>query len=67
MVSYKYEIVGPDGKPKSGTIESQNIEMATAELKAGGNRTGQCVQQRYGDPYRQGGKRPGIERLLPSV
>ena len=27
MASYKYEIVGPDGKPKSGTIEAQNIEM----------------------------------------
>ena len=37
MASYKYEIVGPDGKPKSGTIEAQNIEMATAELKAGGS------------------------------
>ena len=36
MASYKYEIVGPDGKPKSGTIEAQNIEIATAELKAGG-------------------------------
>ena len=30
MASYKYEIVGPDGKPKSGTIEAQNIEIATA-------------------------------------
>ena len=37
MASYKYEIVGPDGKPKSGTIEAQNIEIATAELKAGGS------------------------------
>lgn len=37
MASYKYEIVGPDGKPKSGTIEAQNLEIATAELKAGGS------------------------------
>lgn len=37
MASYKYEIVGPDGKPKTGTIEAQNLEIATAELKAGGS------------------------------
>lgn len=37
MASYKYEIVGSDGKPKTGTIEAQNLEIATAELKAGGS------------------------------
>lgn len=37
MASYKYEIIGPDGKPKTGTIEAQNLEIATAELKAGGS------------------------------
>lgn len=37
MASYKYEIVGPDGKTQTGTIEAQNLEIATAELKAGGS------------------------------
>ena len=37
MASYKYEIIGPDGKPQTGTIEAQNLEIATAELKAGGS------------------------------
>lgn len=36
MASYKYEIIGPDGKAKSGTIEAASMEVATAELKAGG-------------------------------
>ncbi len=37
MASYKYEVVGSDGKPKTGTIEAINMEVATAELKSGGN------------------------------
>lgn len=37
MASYKYEIIGPDGKAKSGTIEAASMEIATAELKAGGS------------------------------
>lgn len=37
MASYKYEIIGPDGKAKSGTIEAASMEVATAELKAGGS------------------------------
>ena len=37
MASYKYEVVGSDGKPKTGTIEAMNMEVATAELKSGGN------------------------------
>lgn len=37
MESYKYEVVGPDGKTKTGTLEAVNLEMATAELKSGGN------------------------------
>lgn len=37
MASYKYEIIGPDGKPQSGTIEASSIEVATGELKSGGN------------------------------
>lgn len=36
MASYKYELIGPDGKAKSGTIEAASMEVATAELKAGG-------------------------------
>ena len=26
MASYKYEVVGADGKPKTGTIEAMNME-----------------------------------------
>ena len=37
MASYKYEVVGADGKPKTGTIEAMNMEVASAELKSGGN------------------------------
>ena len=37
MASYKYEVVGVDGKPKTGTIEAVNMEVASAELKSGGN------------------------------
>lgn len=37
MASYKYEIIGLDGKAKSGTIEAASMEIATAELKAGGS------------------------------
>ena len=37
MASYKYEVVGADGKPKTGTIEAVNMEVASAELKSGGN------------------------------
>ena len=37
MASYKYEVVGTDGKPKTGTIEAVNMEVASAELKSGGN------------------------------
>lgn len=37
MPSYKYEIIGPDGKPKTGTIEAMNMEIATGELKSGGS------------------------------
>lgn len=37
MPSYKYEIIGPDGKPKSGTIEAANLEVASGELKSGGS------------------------------
>ncbi len=33
MASYKYEVVGADGKPKTGTIEAMNMEVASAELK----------------------------------
>ena len=39
MASYKYEVVGADGKPKTGTIEAMNMEVASAELKSGGNTT----------------------------
>ena len=37
MASYKYEVVGADGKPKTGTIEAMNMEVASAELKSGCN------------------------------
>ena len=37
MASYKYEVVGADGKPKTGTIEAVNMEVASAELKSRGN------------------------------
>lgn len=37
MASYKYEVVGADGKTKTGTIEAVNMEVASAELKSGGN------------------------------
>lgn len=37
MTSYKYEVIGPDGKPRSGTLDAANLEAATSELKAGGN------------------------------
>lgn len=37
MASYKYEVVGADGKPKTGTIEAMNMEVASAELKSSGN------------------------------
>lgn len=37
MPSYKYEIIGPDGKPQSGQIDAVNIEAASGELKAGGS------------------------------
>ena len=37
MPSYKYEVIGPDGKPQTGTIDASNLEIATAELKSGGN------------------------------
>ena len=37
MASYKYEVVGADGKPKTGTIEAMNMEVASADLKSGGN------------------------------
>ena len=37
MASYKYEVVGADGKPKTGTIEAVNMEVASAELKSVGN------------------------------
>ena len=37
MASYKYEVIGPDGKPQTGSIEASNLEVATAELKSGGN------------------------------
>lgn len=37
MPSYKYEVIGPDGKPQTGTIDASNLEVATAELKSGGN------------------------------
>ena len=36
MASYKYEVVGADGKTKTGTIEAVNMEVASAELKSGG-------------------------------
>ena len=26
MASYKYEVVGADGKPKTGTIEAMNMD-----------------------------------------
>ena len=28
MASYKYEVVGADGKPKTGTIEAMNMEVS---------------------------------------
>ena len=34
MPSYKYEIIGPDGKPQSGQIDAVNVEAASGELKA---------------------------------
>ena len=37
MASYKYEIIEPDGKPKKGTLEAPSMEVALAELKAGGS------------------------------
>lgn len=37
MPTYKYEIIGPDGKPQSGQIDAINIEAASGELKAGGS------------------------------
>lgn len=37
MASYKYEIIEPDGKPKKGTLEASSMEVALAELKAGGS------------------------------
>ena len=27
MASYKYEVVGADGKPKTGTIEAMNLSL----------------------------------------
>lgn len=37
MPTYKYEIIGPDGKPQSGQIDATNMEVATGELKSGGS------------------------------
>lgn len=37
MPSYKYEVVGPDGKLQSGTIDAASMEIANGELKSGGN------------------------------
>lgn len=37
MASYKYEIIEPDGKSKKGTLEASSMEVALAELKAGGS------------------------------
>jgi type IV pilus assembly protein PilC len=37
MESFKYEIVGADGKIKSGTLEAANMDAATVQLKSGGN------------------------------
>ena len=35
--TYKYEIMGANGKKKKGTIEAANQEAAMSELRAGGN------------------------------
>lgn len=35
--TYKYEIMGPDGKKKKGTMEAASPEAAMNELRAGGN------------------------------
>lgn len=36
MPTFKYEVVDSGGKHKKGTLEANNIDTATAELKAGG-------------------------------
>lgn len=36
MPTFKYEVVDSNGKHKKGTLESNNIDTATAELNAGG-------------------------------
>lgn len=37
MESFNYEIVQPDGKSKTGTIEAQNLEAARAKLSSNGS------------------------------
>ncbi len=37
MASYRYEIVGADGKKKKGSIEAASQDAAVSELQAGGN------------------------------
>ena len=37
MESFNYEVVLPDGKSKTGTIEAQNLEAAKAKLSSNGN------------------------------
>ena len=37
MPSYKYEVITPDGKTKTGSLEAQNQEAASAELRTAGN------------------------------
>ena len=29
MPSYKYEVIGPDGKPQTGTIDASNLEAVS--------------------------------------
>ena len=36
-ITYKYELMGADGKKKKGTIDAASQEAAMNELKAGGN------------------------------
>ena len=64
MASYKYEVVGADGKPKTGTIEAMNMEVASAELKSGGNT---IVSIARANAYRKSRQRPRNERILPPV
>lgn len=37
MSSYKYEVITPDGKTKTGTVEAQDQDAASSELRAAGN------------------------------